>query len=91
MPFCQAYLIEWSGGLYASELVERLREYDEYDAREICLRRLNLPAGMRSGCEERIERFLDMMLRSQSGANRAVPFGEGARRMFDMRALPTVS
>ena len=38
----RAYLVEWGGGLFATELVERLSEYDLYDAREITWRHLKV-------------------------------------------------
>ena len=38
----RAYLVEWGGGLFATELVERLSEYDQYDAREIKWRHLKV-------------------------------------------------
>ena len=71
----RAYIVEWGGGLFACELVERLNEYAEWDAMELVLRHLNLKADRRA-VEERIEKFVDMLFREKLGQNRGVPLGK---------------
>lgn len=75
----RAYLVEWGGGLFASELTERLMEYDEFDAREIRVRHLKLGAAHRDQLEDQMEDFLDMLFREQLGSNGSVPLGQVAR------------
>ena len=83
----RAYLVEWGGGLFASELVERLTEYHEYDARSIVIRNLRL-GRHRERQEDLMEEFVDMLFREQLGGNHAVPFEQvtrAARRQFKKR------
>ena len=75
----RAYLVEWGGGLFATELVERLSEYDKYDAREIKWRHLKLSTAHREQLEDQLEDFLDMLFLEQLGRNTTVPFGQVAR------------
>jgi hypothetical protein len=81
----RAYLIEWGGGLFASELTPRLTEYSELDARQIVLRSLNIPHADRRKQEEALERFFDTLFREHLGSNAGVPLGQvarAARRQF---------
>jgi len=82
----KVYAVEWCGGLIASELVERLEEYNEYDAREICVRQLLLPfiPGQskrerltdRLILESRIESFVAALFERSLGSNHMVPFNQ---------------
>ena len=74
----RAYLVEWGGGLFASELVERLTEYHERDARAICIRQLKL-GRHRERQEDQMEEFIDMLFREQLGRNTLVPFDQVTR------------
>ena len=79
-----AYLVEWGGGLFASELVDRLTEYHEQDARSIVVRKLKL-GRHRERQEDQMEEFIDMLFREQLGRNMGVPFAQvtrAARRQF---------
>lgn len=72
----RAYLVEWGGGLFACELVERLQEYAEFDTVDCVIRHLKVkdPANRRI-VEERIEKFIDHMFREKLGQNRGIPLG----------------
>ena len=75
----RAYIVEWGGGLFACELVERLNEYAEWDAMELVLRQLRLQAeeeANRRIVEERMEQFVDELFRAKMGQNRGVPMGQ---------------
>lgn len=75
----RAYLVEWSKGLFASELCERLTEYAELDARRIVLRQLHLGVARRAECERQMELVIDRLFRSSAGRNASVPLGQVLR------------
>jgi len=75
----KAYLVEWGGGLFASELVERLFEYAEWDTVELVVRHIhfkNMSQRGRDCIEERMEKFIDMLFREQKGQNQVIPLGD---------------
>ena len=71
----KAYIVEWGGGLFACELVERLTEFAEWDGMELVLRHLKVDKDRRV-VEERIEQFIDMMFREKLGQNRGIPMSQ---------------
>jgi len=71
----RAYLVEWGGGLFACELIERLQEYAEWDTVDVVIRNLKLPEEQRRSIEERMEKFIDMLFREKMGQNRGIPLG----------------
>jgi len=78
-------IVEWGGGLFACNLVERLEEYHTHDGREVVLRQLNVPPEMRRRMEAQIERYALMLFQSGYGQNRAIPVDEvvkAARRQL---------
>ena len=75
----RSFLVEWGGGLFATELVERLTDYATEDARLIMVRRLKLGADKREHLEDEMEDFLDMLFRNQLGSNSIIPFDQVAR------------
>ena len=82
----KAYLVEWGGGLFVSELVERLEEYAEWDTVDLVLRSLSFEEGStdnRRVVEDRMEKFLDMLFRESKGSNRGIPLGDVLRAARD--------
>ena len=72
-----AYALEWCAGLVASPLRQRLSDYAELDAREICFRPLVLaPELPRARLEAMIEEFTAALLEQQMGSNSVIPFGQ---------------
>jgi len=69
-------LVEWAGGLFVSDLVERLTEYYNEDGREIVLRPLLLRPGQRAEKESALEEFVREMFMNSRGANTIVPVAE---------------
>ena len=74
-------MIEWAGGLFASELVERLSEYNKEDGREIVLRKLQLKHASveRVALETQLEDFVRKLMQDGMGSNRAMPIGQAIR------------
>ena len=73
----RAYIVEWGGGLFACDLIERLNEYAEWDALDLVLRQLRLKETTdRRVVEERMEQFSDTLFREKMGQNRAIPMGQ---------------
>jgi len=74
-------VIEWAGGLFASELVERLSEYNKEDGREIVLRKLQLKHASveRVALETQLEDFVRKLMQDGMGSNRAMPIGQAIR------------
>ena len=75
-----SYIVEWGGGLFASELVERLTEYHEMDGRAISLRRLHLGPD-RPAQEDAMEDFIDFLFRQKLGSNPVVPLNQVITRV----------
>lgn len=71
----QTFLLEWGGGLFVCPFVERMVEYHETDARLITVRQLQL-GKHRSAVEDKMEAFVDMLLRNGLGQNAGIKFGE---------------
>ena len=73
----QLFLLEWGGGLFVCPLVERLTEYYQDNGRLITLRQLHLADSTdRNRIENKIEDFVDMLLRKGLGMNDSIPFGQ---------------
>ena len=75
----RTYIVEWGGGLFASELVERLTEYYTEDGRTIMLRRLVLESKARAKLEDKLEAFVDHLFRNKLGSNEMIPMGQVVR------------
>mmetsp|Transcript_37812 Transcript_37812/g.100016 ORF Transcript_37812/g.100016 Transcript_37812/m.100016 type:complete len:294 (+) Transcript_37812:332-1213(+) len=69
-------LLEWAGGLFVSELIERLIEYYVEDGREIVLRLLKLRSGERTATEAALEAFVTKLFIEGSGRNEVIPVGQ---------------
>jgi len=69
-------LVEWAGGLFISNLVERLTEYYIEDGREIVLRPLVLRGGERARKEAELEEYVRELFINNRGSNTIVPVGE---------------
>ena len=74
----RCYIVEWGGGLFACDLIERLTEYYAEDGRAITLRRLQLQKS-RSKLEDKLEGYVDYLFRNHLGSNQIIPMGQVVR------------
>ena len=70
----RCFLLEWGGGLFVCDLVERLEEYSDEDGRTIAWRSLKVPRAHREQIEDRMEAFVHRLLNDPARHdNQAMP------------------